>query len=195
MHDKGRDGARRAKLWLEATTRVSQSWLNTDSVIGERCLFKWPFGGQPFSFDIGGFLRGPDFEGNCFLAECKKYSVIGNQPSEYSEYLAKCYVAYLEQPKYSDHFMWITWHPFSVTLWAELCTPAMVRKSVVAEHFRVFGVDNREQAEEMVDNRIVEEISRRLWLLVLADKQEKLVILRDHLALIRAHEVNKGAAS
>jgi hypothetical protein len=195
LHDKGRDGARRAKLWLEATTRVSQAWLNTDPVIGARCQFQWPFGGQPFSYDIAGMLRGPDFEGHYFLAECKKYSVIGNQPSEYPEYLAKCYVVYKDQPKWCDHFMWITWHPFNVKTWAELCAPEMVRKAVLGERERVFGVSDEAEAESLIDEGAVVAVAQRLWLLVLTDKQEKLVIPRDHLALIREHEVKRGESS
>src|SRR6266702_760573 len=147
LHDKGRDGARRAKRWLETTTRVTVSWLNTEPAVGERCQFDWPYGGRKFSFDIGGFLRGQDFDGHSFLAECKKYGTVGNQSTEYPEYLAKCYVAYQQQPKWSNHFMWITWHPFNVTNWASLCSTEFVHKSVLGERSRVLGTQDENEAK------------------------------------------------
>lgn len=191
LHKAGDDGARRAKRWLEASTRVSKSWLNTDPAIGERCEFKWPNGDTTFSFDIGGFLCGGEFEGHSFLAECKNYTTIGDQPSEYDTYLAKCYAAYLEQPKWSDHFMWITWHPFSVTSWKNLCGRVKVREAALAEHRRLFGVDSKEEAEKVIDENVVDAVSERLWLIVLSRNQERLVISRKHLALIRAHEIQE----
>jgi hypothetical protein len=195
QHEKGRDGARRAKRWLEATTRVKMAWLNTDSLIGDRCEFQWPFGGRSFSFDIGGFLSGSSVEGQSFLVECKKYSTAGDQGVEYFEYLAKCYVTYSVQPKYSDHFMWITWHPFKQMTWTQLCGPEMVKSAVIAECKRVFGVDSEEDAQALIDMDVVSAVAERLWVIVLCDRQEDLVISRDHLALIRAHEVREGEAS
>ncbi|GAA3620904.1 hypothetical protein GCM10022267_03850 [Lentzea roselyniae] len=194
LHEKGRDGARRAKRWLEATTRVKMAWLNTDPIIGDRCEFQWPHGRQ-FSFDIVGFLSGGPVEGQSFLAEVKNYSTPGNQPVEYPEYLAKCYVTYAQQPKYSDNFMWITWHPFKQTEWTSLCSAEMVRRCVIGEHKRVFGVGSPEEAESLVDMDIVNAVAERLWVIVLSDKQEKLVISLDHLAVIRAYEVREGEAS
>lgn len=191
LHKAGDDGARRAKRWLEASTRVSKSWLNTDPGIGERCEFEWPQGKTSFSFDIGGFLCGGEFEGHSFLAECKNYTGIGDQPAEYEAYLAKCYAAYLAQPKWSDHFMWITWHPFSVTTWKKLCERDKVHAAVLSESKRIFGADSREEAEPLIDEEAVTAVSDRLWLIVLSQNQERLVISRKHLALIRAHEIEE----
>lgn len=191
LHKAGDDGARRAKRWLEASTRVSKSWLNTDPTIGARCQFTWPHGTTGFSFDIGGFLCGGEFEGHSFLAECKNYNTAGDQGTEYSMYLAKCYAAYMAQPRWSDHFMWITWHPFSVTTWASLCKRDKVRDSVLSEHNRVFGVDSKDQAKGIIDETVVDAVADRLWLIVLSRNQERLVISRKHLALIRAREIEE----
>lgn len=191
LHIAGDDGARRAKRWLEASTRVSKSWLNTDPAIGARCRFTWPRGNTSFSFDIGGFLCGGEFEGHSFLAECKNYATAGDQGTEYSQYLAKCYTAYMAQPRWSDHFMWITWHPFNVTTWASLCEPEKVRDSVLSEHSRIFGVDSKGDAEDMIDGAAVDAVANRLWLIVLSRNQERLVISRKHLARIRALEIEE----
>lgn len=36
-HEKGRDGAQRAKLWLESTTRVNACWVNLTSLQSRSC--------------------------------------------------------------------------------------------------------------------------------------------------------------
>ncbi|WP_159050830.1 hypothetical protein [Streptomyces sp. IMTB 1903] len=63
LHEIGADGARRAKEWLEATTRVKASWTNTDPKWSRRMTFKWPTGKQTqFSLDLGGLLCGGEFD-------------------------------------------------------------------------------------------------------------------------------------
>src|SRR5437899_735256 len=90
-HAVGRDGAIRAKQWLDATTRVDVTWINPDAV--EKLTFTWA-DGSTFSFDLGGTLRGGDWHGEEFFAEVKKYSAAQDQGQLYSEYLAKCYRAF-----------------------------------------------------------------------------------------------------
>ena len=98
--ESGRDGAVRAKRWLERTTRVDVSWVNPDSVA--KLTFDWANGGS-FSFDLGGKLRGGAFHGQEFFAEVKEYNSVGDQPRLYDEYLAKCYRAYVVLPARCDH--------------------------------------------------------------------------------------------
>ena len=130
LHEVGRDGAIRAKRWLEATTRVDVPWVNPDHVA--KLSFPW-IGKGTFSFDLGGTLRGGDVHGQEFFAEVKRYTNASDQGSLYREYLAKCYCAYQCSPARCDHFMWITWHPFSVTRWTRLCTAKEVEDAVRGE--------------------------------------------------------------
>ena len=194
LHEIGREGAIRAKRWLDATTRVKASWLNTDPAGAAKLSFVWPASPQTFSFDIGGVLRGGEFENEMFMGECKKYTT-SNQGTAYREYLAKCYVVLLQNPALADHFMWITWHPFLVESWTALCRAPYVSKSVVQERARVFGHrSTAAAAQEGVDEKICEEVARRLWLLVLSDRQEQLVITDTHRGVVMKYEIENAGA-
>jgi hypothetical protein len=72
LHEEGREGARRAKRWLESTTRVKSVWLNTDGMHASRMTFSWPVKGS-YSYDVAGIMLGAEFEGHSFAAECKSY--------------------------------------------------------------------------------------------------------------------------
>lgn len=178
-HELGREGARRAKAWLEATTRAQVHWLNPEAAV--KLSFDWTAGGT-FSFDLGGILRGEDLDKKEFFAESKFYRNPGDQGSLYNEYLAKCYRAYELRPDRCDVFMWITWSPFSMTRWGDLRTEAMVKECVERESQRVLGSNG-----DAVSETHCREVSERLWLLVLSEHHEKLVPTRDHRAIVEAH--------
>ena len=193
LHQIGADGAARAKKWLDATTRVKASWLNTDPAGASKLDFVWPATGRSFSFDIGGVLRGGEFENRMFVAEAKKYSGAADQGTEYRSYLAKCYAARSAAPQLTDHFMWITWHPFSVTTWRNLCTAQEVADAVVSHRDKVFQVGiATEEAVAKVDQSLATEVAEGLWLIVLSDRQEKLVITDKHRSIIFQHEIERG---
>ncbi len=192
-HQIGADGAARAKRWLDATTRVKSSWLNTDPAGAAKLDFAWPVTGRPFSFDIGGVLRGGEFENQMFVAEAKKYSGAHNQGEDYRTYLAKCYWARQSNRAITDHFMWITWHPFSVTKWRNLCTPDEVTSAVIGRREDLFGAGiSSEDAKAELDVDLVRDVAQRLWLLVLSDRQETLVITDKHRSIIFQHEIEQG---
>jgi hypothetical protein len=147
--------------------------------------FAWPHNPQPYSFDIGGLLHGGEFEGDTFLAECKKYTNHkNNQGAEYRSFLAKCYSTDQRMPDYFNHFMWITWHPFSITEWSLLTSVDYVKRSILEERSRVLGIDDLEQAESRLDAAAAGRVAGKLWIWVLSDKQERLVITPDNRRLI-----------
>lgn len=115
-YEKGRERARRAKEWLESTTRMNACWVNPDKFAVEKQTFPWAAGkSKPFSYHLGIPLLRGHLEGWGLYAEVKNYTnASNNQGSEYVEYSAECYCAYLDSPKYCDNFMWITWYPFSL---------------------------------------------------------------------------------
>lgn len=185
LHAMGADGLRRAKLWLEATTRAEVHWLNPDPAAVPKLNFDWETGGS-FSFDVGGVLRGGEVDAKEFLAECKLYKAAQDQPQLYKEYLAKCFRVWKVAPSRADNFMWITWAPFSAKTWDKLCTAERVREAVMANENRV-GAENVTTLEE--DCAAVAE---RLWVIVLSERQERsLTMSREHLAVIKFH-VTKG---
>ncbi|MFJ1957706.1 hypothetical protein ACIOGT_31065 [Streptomyces microflavus] len=195
MHQKGADGARRAKRWLDSTTRVTKSWTNEDEVLASRLDFNWPNGDQqPYSFDVGGILSGGEFEGHFFVAECKNYKDSLDQGSHYDDWVAKCYLTRRDEHRLADHFIWITWHPFRMGKWKNLCTPTAVTEGLLLPRnmARVFGTENIDEAKTQIDQDLVEDVAGRLWVIVLDKKQEQLVITPKHRALIVAHQIENG---
>lgn len=193
LHELGRQGARRAKQWLESTSRVDACWVNPDKGAADKLSFDWPQGGESFSFDLGGTLRYGDFHGQMFYAEVKKYANSGDLPAHYREFLAKCYVAYLAMPRLADNFMWISWSPHAATTWDRLTSADTVKTAVIANAKRVFA--DGANAEELADDEVCAKVAERLWLLVLSDKQEALVPDPVHLGLIHNHELLKASGS
>ena len=63
-HAKGADGARRAKAWLEATTRVNVHWVNPDPVAVEKLTFSWADGSRAPSI-LEGSSSGTSWRASC----------------------------------------------------------------------------------------------------------------------------------
>ncbi|MEU5669803.1 hypothetical protein ABZ749_05405 [Micromonospora sp. NPDC047753] len=192
MHKKGADGAQRAKRWLDATTRTRASWTNEDEVAGGRLEFNWPHAGQePYSFDVGGFLYGQPFDNHSFMAEVKNYSG-DNLGNDYDDFLAKCYLTWRDNTRWANQFMFLTWHPFRIKTWTQLRDPDAIIKGCVANRRRLFGVDDEVEARAHVDNSLIDELKNRLWLVVLSEKQEQLLISDQDRALIVSSRIEKG---
>lgn len=193
-HVIGADGVRRAKQWLESTMRVGWVWTNAGSAATKRKLiYNWPGGtpNQTFSFDLGGVMRGGEFDGDQFSAEVKCYSKENKQPDMFRKFLAECYVALGQNPRGCDHFMWITWTPFESTAWHKHCTAEKVRQSVLKHHELVFGTTSPGDADAQIDHERVKEVADRLWLIVLSEKQEHLMPLVEWQSIIEG-AIRKG---
>lgn len=189
---KGAEGARRAKRWLESTTRVSAQWVNPDPPAVKKLQFAWPHGGQNFSFDLGGFLKYGDYDGEMFFAESKNYASPSDLPEHYSKFLAQCYVAYRDKPAFCDHFMWVAWSPHSINQWPNLMSEDYVRKHVIKHRAKVFGENvTEEEARALIDEAAVSAVASRLWLIILSEKQETLVISKEHRGVIDKYETGK----
>ena len=197
LHDKGREGARRAKEWLDATTRADVRWVNPDPVAVPKLTFTWADGIAQFSFDIGGLLLGGDKANQEFLAEVKNYQDASDQGTLYDEYLAKCYRAFVQRPDRCDNFFWVTWAPFKATTWSTLCAPEQLRSAVLKHRSLALGIDDEDQASQALDDDTdrVKAVADRLWLIVLSEKQERhLVLSKEHLAVVRHHITTKASA-
>lgn len=198
QHKVGEDGVRRAKKWLEATTRVHSSWTVYDDRQVSRLTFDWPHHAEPFSYDLGGILFGGEFDKDLFLAESKKYAGDQDQGKHFDKFLAQSYVALRDEPKLADHFMWITWAPFRVTTWSKISHPEKIVHALVkVQPYRtwVFGEGvSEDEAASLVDQKIVDNLSSRMWMIVLSDRQEKLVISNEDRGLIMQNRVQAGLA-
>ena len=164
----GIDGADRAKRWLEGTTRVLHTWTNPEDEA--KLTFKWATEGT-FSFDLGGTMYGAELHNKNFYAEVKKYKDAGDQGTEYPKFLAKCYLALKQSPAYCDHFMWITWSPFSMTKWSKLMTQPYVADALRTHDVRALGEKGAEP-----DPDHCAAVADRLRIIVLSDKQEALTL-------------------
>lgn len=225
MHQKGADGARRAKAWLDATTRTRATWTNEDAIAAGRLTFNWPFDGQhEFSYDVGGILFGDPFDNHAFVAEVKNYSGDG-LGADFDDFLAKCYLVARDHPKLANQFMFITWHPFRVKTWTLLtdrssvlqgCTTTKNRKRLLAvdDHAEVAAAASAKvaagatskaaaneaeeeaaaAAQQRLDPDVVDSLCGNLWVFVLSDKQEQLLISDDDRALIVQDRVRRGMA-
>ena len=92
-HEAGAEGVRKAKRWLDATTRVQARWIFPEEAAQEKLKFQWA-NGSTFVFDLGGiFSASGPLANQTFMAEVKNYSAVGSQGTMYTEYLARCYRA------------------------------------------------------------------------------------------------------
>lgn len=180
--DTGRDGLLEAKRWLDRTTRVHESWTHRDKPLAELLEFSWPHSKETFSFDLGGKFRGTGLHDQSFLTEVKKYKNESNLPTHFRDYLAKCYVAFLSYPARCDHFLWFAWSPFQAKSWDTHTSPESVKKALLhsANRSRVFGTDKEAEAESQIDAEALVRVSERVWLLTFTDKQQDLVLTREH---------------
>lgn len=162
--------------------RVSQAWTNEDQVHVSRLTYDWPFGGQSFSFDLGGIFTGDDLEGQFFLAESKKYEKPSDQGTHFDDWVAKCYVTRRDHPRLSDNFLWITWAPFRMRDWHVLASKESVFTGLVTEknRKRVFDTDDEATARGQIDQNLAADVAAHIWIIVLSDKQERLVISPVH---------------
>lgn len=193
LHHKGEDGAQRAKRWLDATTRTRSTWTNSDEVPAGRLTYNWPHAGaNEFSFDVGGILYGGDFDNHNFVAEVKNYSSDSDLGGHFDKFLAQCYCVYQQHARWVNQFMFLTWSPFRVTSWQRLCDKESIVKACQLNSKRLFDTEDSDQALDKIDMAVVEELTDRLWLVVLSEKQERLLISKEERALIMSQRVLRG---
>jgi hypothetical protein len=180
--EKGRAGVHKAKTWLDRTTRVESSYTAYDTTPSVDLLtFSCPGTGGTASFDIGGVFRGEELEKQPFLAEVKFYGPNSDQYPEFKKFLALCYIAYTAKPSYCGRLIWITWRPFKCDKWDELKSIDQIIEAVISERGRVFGPDvTSEEARTRINLDTAAAVSERLWLIILSEAHETLVITHDH---------------
>lgn len=199
---KGEEGAHRAKRWLERTLRAKVQWVNPDRTAVKKLTYKWPGDNNTFSFDLGGTFigQGDDAdktrEGENFFAEVRNYSSASDQSSMFTDFLAKCYVARKEDPKFTDVFLWITWSPFRVTKWNQLHSPEEIKKAILDKRNRLrsLNISDTQEAEKALsqEEEFLNSLSKDIWLLVLSKEQEDfLTISREEMGVIAQYRTGK----
>lgn len=191
-HKVGDDGTRQAKLWLDSTTRVKQSYTNMDDGGPTRLAFMWPHGGQPYSYDLGGVFRGKPFENQIFVAESKKYASASDQGTHFDKFLAQTYCTLDQNSRLAQHFMWITWAPFRTTTWNKLHSRTSIIAALEVHRNKVFGENHKGNIDDIVDDEIIDHMNENIWLIVLSQKQTSLVISHeDRIELNKIREMRE----
>lgn len=193
-HRKGEDGAQRAKYWLDATTRTKSSWTNSDDFIAAQLAYEWPHAtgtAKPFSFDLGGILFGEPFHNHPFVAEVKNYSTTGNIGGEFDDFLAKAYHV-AQTAGLAQQFMFITWQPFRANDWSKQTKKDQVAKACLKNRSRLLGEADQQKAKKLLDQQVLDDLEERLWLVVLSEKQENLLISKEDRALINNKRTMDG---
>lgn len=176
---KGEDGTRRAKLWLEATTRVKATYTNEDDAGESKLAFTWPGNGRPYSYDLGGLFSGAPYNNQTFAAESKKYDRARDQGTHFDKFLAQTYCTIDNHSRWTKHYLWISWSPFRSDSWHELYSEEKIRAAIHLNKHRVFGDVTEAEAEELIDEDVVKAVRDSIWIIILHEKQESLVISKE----------------
>ena len=181
----GMDGVDLAKRWLESTTWVELPFdaYNNAPVCTLRRL-----DGKVKRYDLFGSIhtRPP----TPLYVEVKDYdSSGGKQGADYWAFLANAYSVTAQDLKDGEdarrEFMWITRHPFNITDWASLTSPDRIKKALEDHHSEAL-------AGESIDVDLLATVADRLWLLVLHQRQEGLMLTAEELALVES-KLNRKA--
>lgn len=190
-HEAGALGVQKAKRWLDATTRVSVYWTYPADASKNKLEYEWADSSN-FVFDMGGVFSQGELRNQTFAAEVKNYTTPGHQPQMYREFLARCYRARTTRPSSVDQMMWITWNPFSSDSWSKLTTAAEVRARVLEMPEKALGVTAAD-AESAVDDSVCAAIADCLWLIVLSDRHEHLMLSPDDRAAVIADQIRRSS--
>lgn len=194
--ERGREGMERAREWLNLTTRVSSTWTHDTEPLAELLHYQWPDNSGQFSFDLGGYFRGGALDGQSFAAEVKNYAYDNHLKQHFRDFLAKCYVdAIRSKPRYR-HYLWISWAPFAAGSWNKHGTPDDVKAAVVLprNRSRCLNASSEDEALKNVSADAIAYVGDRVWLVTMNDKQNQLVVTKEHFALITAQITNSGGA-
>jgi len=194
MHERGREGARRAKIWLEATTRARVHWVNPDAVAIAMLTYNWNDGTE-FSFDIGGVLQGGEKHSEHFLAEVKNYSNASDQGNHFDEFLAKCYCTRKQNVQMSGNFIFFTWSPFRANKRSSQCSIETIEEALIKHREKALGITAVDEAQKILatERDTLKDIANSLMIVVVSEKQEKhLVMSEEYLGVIRKYATEKA---
>lgn len=189
--EEGRNGVLLTKRWLESTTHIEMPFDVYDfiSETTVTCL-----NGAIKSFDLKGKIHKSK---SVLYVENKSYTQVGDQPSEFMEFLAVAYSATaFETARVQDpgwQFMWVTTFPFSQKKWAKLTKRSEIKAALEAD-----SVASAAEGEpgllngQVIDDEILDKMPARLWLLVLNKRQKELTLTESELSKVEAILKRKG---
>lgn len=189
--EEGRKGVLLTKRWLESTTHIEMNFDVYDfiSETTVTCL-----NGAVKSFDLKGKIHKSK---SVLFVENKSYSGVGDQASEFRDFLAIAYsatafeTARVQDPRWQ--FMWVTTFPFSQRKWAKLTKRSEIKAALEADTAASAAAGTPGLLNgQPIDEDILDRMPGRLWLLVLNKRQEELTLTRSELSKVEAILKRKG---
>ncbi len=194
LHKSGIEGVRKAKQWLDGTTRADVHWtVYDDQTKAKKLDVDWANNKGSGSFDLAGMFKEGEIDKQLFFAEIKNYkNSSGALGGMYEKFLALCYRACYLRANYYDNFMWITWAPFSQTDWAKLTTAEYVEKAV--NKFAELAIESSAGQTGGADPKICKCVADRLWFVIFGPRQTELVATKASRAWIASNSVTGGGS-
>lgn len=169
---KGLEGVLAVKRWLESTTHLEFPFNAYEDEV--QCTLM-RLDGQKKRYDLCGRFLGDDRRP--VVVESKRYSSVGHQADDYTEYLANAYSTTAQDIKTVGdtrrEYFWVTTHPFSQNKWPKLTSHTEVAAALEAHPKALNG--------NPVNQELLRLVASRLWLLVMHERQEDLALTRDEL--------------
>lgn len=138
-------------------------------------------------------MRGGELEGQDFLAEVKNYKNSSNLPGHFRDFLAHCYRAMIVQHLMADNFFWIAFSPHTASKWDQLANADAVKAAVLDTETRGINFTPEQDPQEEFLEEVAKEVSNRIWMIVLSEKQIKhLTLLEEHHRIIEGHIVQSA---
>ncbi|HZJ48849.1 MAG TPA: hypothetical protein VFD97_07430 [Acidimicrobiia bacterium] len=183
QHKSGEEGLDFTKRWLESTTWVE---LGFDAYTNPAVCTLERLDGKKKVWDLfGSIFHSPPTP---LYVENKAYNNVGSQPAEYLEFLANAYShtakALKDGPDPRYEFMWVTTHPFDQTAWPTLTSPERIKKAL--------DKDPGACGEGGPDLSTLSLVSNRVWLLVLHERQNNLLLTPSELSNVEGLLNRKG---
>lgn len=175
----GFDGADFTKRWLESTTWVE---LPFDVYDNEELCTPEILDGTVQGFDLFGYIHTKP-KTPVFVESKNVNSAGGKQGADFIEFLANAYsVTARSLQKYKAdsrfEFMFVTRHPFNTTNWSSHLRPSSIKEALGKHPEKLHG--------QQVDDDLLKKVSDRLWLLVVHEKQEKLMLTASEISKIES---------
>lgn len=192
-HEKGREGVLRAKRLLEGTTRFRISYDAYTS--GGRVSLPMQVEGELKHYDLRGVVIDEEnVERTDIYIESKDLGSAGNQAAQFSEFLAQAYSATLRarelQGTDPEHnFMWATTCPWKGTGFREVATKSALEAAVADAGPTVLAPGHQ------IDSEVVELLVERLWVWVISERAEEMVLGRAMRSFVAAKVEDEKAGA
>jgi hypothetical protein len=170
----GRNGVKRVRRLLDGTMRFQMPYDIYENP--ERVILPLLAEGKTKSFDLRGHYSNEKGDaGSEIYVEAKNYADAGNQASEFTKFLAWAYSATMQRqteigldPKFE--FMWATTCPWKGSGFREVASREAVRKAIEGAGEEIIP------AGHTLDEAMADALVDRLWVWVICDRQEEMVL-------------------